>query len=186
MGALAVELFSEVHERSETPARSRAGLTRPELAMALEHLQGGRWLLAALLYYCELRATECVRLRVRDVDTLRRRLVVRARHSGRAVDYPASLQEPLLRHLERVRELHRQDLAEGFGAVWYPGARGQEWQEAGRAWCWQFLFPSRHRAIDLRGNTECRCHADPRGLLRTLRLVANQSAGFAAKAAPTA
>ena len=61
----------------------------------------------------------CQRLRVKNVDFARKAILVRdgKGFKDRVTRLPVALVEPLRVHLARVRELYRQDLAEGFGAV---------------------------------------------------------------------
>lgn len=47
---------------------------------------------------------------------------VRGRAKDRTIMLPERLREPLMAHLEKVRALHRRDLAGGFGAVELPYA----------------------------------------------------------------
>ena len=56
---------------------------------------------------------------------------------------PERILEPLHTHLLRVREQHRRDLKAGAGAVTLPGAIGRKYKNAGREWCWQWVFPAR-------------------------------------------
>ena len=53
-------------------------------------------------------------------------------------------------HLDRVRALHEQDLAEGFGAVWLPDALAEKSRSASQAWGWQWVFPSKELSVDPR------------------------------------
>ncbi len=55
---------------------------------------------------------------------------------------PASLVEPLSLHLEKVKILHREDLARGLGEVVLPNAIGRKYTGASREWAWQYVFPS--------------------------------------------
>ena len=52
--------------RAKRPARLPVVLSRDEVAAVLAHLDGVRWLVAALLYGAGLRLLECLQLRVKD------------------------------------------------------------------------------------------------------------------------
>jgi site-specific recombinase XerD len=71
--------------------------------------------MASLLYGTGLRLMECVRLRVKDVDFAYRQILVRdgKGQKDRLTMLPQVLVEPLQRHLEKVKVLYDQDLAEG-------------------------------------------------------------------------
>ena len=47
---------------------------------------------------------------------------------------PASLVTPLQEHLKRVKLLHEQDLAAGYGQVYLPYALDREYPNASREW----------------------------------------------------
>jgi len=61
----------------EGTANALVVLSQDEVRRLLEGLHGTRWLMASLLYGCGLRLLECLRLRVKDVDFERRKLLVR-------------------------------------------------------------------------------------------------------------
>ena len=76
----------------------------------------------AVLYGGGLRLMEAVRLRVHDVDFQRRQITVRQGKGGkdRRTMLPATVGEKLRLHLEVVRRMHHQDLADGYGRVPLP------------------------------------------------------------------
>jgi integrase len=58
----------EGFERAKRPARLPVVLTPAETRAVLAQLEGAKWLMASLLYGSGLRLTECLRLRVKDLD----------------------------------------------------------------------------------------------------------------------
>ena len=96
---------------------------------------------------------------------------------------PASLALPLREHLVRVRELHRADLADGFGAVYMPNALDRKYPNAGREWCWQYVFPSPRRSVDPRSGAVRRHRADEQAVQRALQN-AVRKAGITKPATP--
>jgi site-specific recombinase XerD len=78
--------------------------------------------MAELLYGSGLRLLECLRLRVKDIDFGYDQITVRDGKGlrERITLLPARLKRPLQEHLQRVREIHRRDLARGAGAVYLP------------------------------------------------------------------
>src|SRR5690606_2746313 len=56
-----------------------------------------------------------------------------------------SLRGPLAQHLNRVKEIHRKDVAEGWGRVQLPDALVRKYPNAERDWRWQWVFPQKHR-----------------------------------------
>jgi hypothetical protein len=63
---------------------------------------------------------------------------------------PQTLLEPLKQHLEKVKGLHDQGLAEGFGEVYLPFTLERKYTNASHEWAWQYVFPARKRSIDPR------------------------------------
>lgn len=69
--------------RAKRPVRLPVVLTREEVRAVLRQLQGVEWMLASLLYGAGLRLLECCRLRVEDVDLVKREIVVRDGKGGK-------------------------------------------------------------------------------------------------------
>jgi integrase len=63
-----------------------------------------------------------VRLRVQDIDFGYKQITVRSGKGDkdRVTTFAASLAPALLNHLDKVKSVHDQDLAEGYGAVYLP------------------------------------------------------------------
>jgi integron integrase len=158
-------------ERAKKPKRLPVVFTREEARAVLWHLREEAWLMASLLYGSGLRLMECVRLRVKDVDLARLQLNVRDGKGGkdRVTVLPTSLSEPLGRQLERARALHELDLREGFGRVHLPYALARKYPNADREWCWQYVFPARHRSIDPRSGREQRHHIAETALQKAVK-----------------
>jgi site-specific recombinase XerD len=88
---------------------------------------------------------------------------------------PGSVQEELRRHLERVRRLHEEDVAAGYGTVWMPGALGRKYRGAERQWLWQCVFPSRQRSRDPRSGVEQRHHVMENAFQKALATAARRA-----------
>jgi len=54
--------------RARKPGRLPVVLSREEVVAVLGRLRGDRWLMSALMYGTGLRLSECVGLRVHDLD----------------------------------------------------------------------------------------------------------------------
>ena len=158
-------------ERAKKPKRLPVVFTREEARAVLGHLREEVWLMASLLYGSGLRLMECVRLRVKDLDFARLQIAVRDGKGGkdRVTVLPASLVEPLERQLERARALHELDLREGFGHVHLPYALARKYPNAAREWCWQYVFPARHRSRDPRTGREQRHHIAETALQKAVK-----------------
>jgi len=105
--------------RAKRPARIPVVLSRDEVRRVLARLEGTHWLAAGLLYGAGLRVSECLRLRVKDLDFEYRQITVRDVKGAkdRCTMLPDSALEPLRLHLERVRARFDSDRAAS-----HPGA----------------------------------------------------------------
>lgn len=123
-------------ERAKNPERLPLVFTKEEVRSILLQLDGTRWIMVSLLYGSGLRLSECIRLRVKDIDFGFHQIVVRdgKGEKDRFTMLPDSLVQPLTKHLQRVKVLHEQDLANGFGTVYLPYALERKYPNANREW----------------------------------------------------
>ncbi len=158
-------------ERAKKPERLPVVFSRAEVRAVLAHLDGQHWMMASLLYGAGLRLMECVRLRVKDVDFTDRQILVRdgKGQKDRVSMLPQAITEPLRQHLEKVKVLHEEDQAEGFGEVYLPFALARKYTGASREWGWQYVFSARRRSIDPRSGTERRHHIDEKTLQEAMK-----------------
>lgn len=172
---LGIELpWMENIRRAKRPERLPVVLTREEVTRLLAQMEGTHYLMASLLYGAGLRLMECVRLRVQDVDFVRREIVVRQGKGGkdRVTVLPASLVDALQGQMTTARRVHERDLLAGFGDVWLPHALARKYPNAAREWIWQYVFPARARSIDPRSGATRRHHIDEKTLQRAVRVAA--------------
>jgi len=80
--------------------------------------------------------------------------------------------KPLQTHLLRVKQLHEDDLAKGYGEVWLPDALERKYPNAAREWLWQYVFPSDRLSKDPRSSAVRRHHIDESGLQKAVRQAA--------------
>ena len=165
--------LSEVVQ-AKRPPRLPVVLTPGEVRAVFDQMEGGMGLVAQVLYGTGMRLMEGLRLRVKDVEFERREIVVRDGKGGkdRVTMLPDRLIAPLRAHLDRVRALHEQDLAEGFGTVLLPDALAEKSKAAPRAWGWQWVFPSAQRSVDPRSGLVRRHHLHPESVQKAVRLAA--------------
>jgi integron integrase len=158
--------------RVNRPARLPEVLTQEQTQRVLTALRPGTTaLIVRLLYGTGLRLIEALRLRVKDVDFERGRIVVREGKGDkdRETMLPNRLKAELQAHLERVKLLHEQDLAEGFGQVMLPQALAHQYPNADREWAWQWVFPSARRSKDPRSAMVRRHHANELAVQRAMK-----------------
>ncbi|MFY9316068.1 MAG: integron integrase [Burkholderiales bacterium] len=160
-------------------------LTENEVRALLARLDGTKWLVASLLYSTGMRLLEGLRLRVKDVDFERKEITVRDGKGAkdRRTMLAERLREPLRTHLAKVRALHEQDLAGGFGDVHLPFALARKYPKAGRSWPWQYVFPSGSRSADPQNGVIRRHHLDEKIIQRAVS-AAGRAAGIAKPVSP--
>jgi integron integrase len=160
--------------RARKPKRLPTVLTRDEVARIINAMSGPYQLMAKLLYGSGLRLSECIRLRVKDLDFDQEALIVRDGKGGkdRLTVLPESLLLPLREHLRRVEQIHQKDLKDGYGAVYLPGALEKKYPNANREWAWQYVFPGKSISKDPRSGVRRRHHIAPSSLQKAVRAAA--------------
>jgi integron integrase len=166
--------------RAKRPKRLPVVLSRGEVSRLLACLDGIHGTMAALLYGTGMRLMECIRLRVKDIDFDYRQILVRdgKGQKDRVVPLPARLIDRLRGHLEKVRELHGEDLARGAGKVFLPDALERKYPNAAREWGWQYVFPSGRLSADPRSGVVRRHHLHESSLQKAVNSAA-RAAGLA-------
>lgn len=135
-------------------------LSVEEVGAVLAAMEGTPRLMASLLYGSGLRITECVELRVKDLDLVRQEVTVRGGKGGRdrRTMLPSALIPELESHLLRVRDLHQRDLRTGAGEVALPDALARKLPGAAREFGWQWAFPAGRQYIDEESGVRRRHH----------------------------
>ncbi|MDO9104341.1 MAG: integron integrase [Methylovulum sp.] len=172
-------------EQAKVPKRLPVVLNREEVQAILSRLKGTQWLIASLLYGTGMRIMECLRLRLQDVDFRRREILIRdgKGHKDRVTMLPVTLVAALQTHLQKVKELHDTDLAQGFGAVYMPFALDRKYPNAAKEWAWQYVFPSAKLSMDPRSGKTRRHHVQEQVIQRAIKQVV-RDAGLTKAATP--
>ena len=148
-------LRTDLEEMAQT-VRAKRGRRLPtvlsvaEVQALLAAVDPDWQLMVKLLYGGGLRLGELIRLRVKDLDFDAGLIVVRngKGDKDRTTLLPVSLHDELREHMRKVEEWHEADLAEGYGEAPLPDALARKYPNAGREWCWQYLFPADKVAVD--------------------------------------
>ncbi len=165
------------HIRAKRQRRPPTVFSQSEVQKVLEQMSGTHLLMAQLLYGGGLRLTECIRLRIQDLDFERNLIYLRDAKGGkdRTTIFPASIKASLQVQVEKVRHLHEQDLADGYGAVYLPHALAKKYPKAAKEFGWQYLFPSRERSTDPRSGEVRRHHVLESGLQKAVKTAVNRA-----------
>jgi integron integrase len=125
--------------------------SRDEAQNVLSNLQGEFHLMASLLYGSGLRLTECMKLRIKDIDFNLNEIIVRSGKgdSDRRTLLPRLLIPQLKRQIEKAKiRLEENLLVKGFAGASVPEALERKYPSAPKEFSWQYIFPSRKPAID--------------------------------------
>jgi integron integrase len=153
-------------------------LSQQEAQRLLDSMQGQNQLIAQMLYGSGLRVSECLRLRVKDLDFDQKQIIVRDGKGAkdRITMLPLSLIQPLQLQLRHVRAVHRGDLRKGMGNVYLPKALERKYPDISSDWIWQWVFPSRSYSTDPRSGKLRRHHRAASTLRRAIRAAARIAA----------
>ena len=112
-------------DRARKQSRIPVVLTREETARVIVLMSGVYQLIVKLLYGSGLRITECLRLRIQDIDLEMKALTVRngKGDKDRITTFPEMLVHPLKEHCKRVELIHSSP-ATRYGHSHHPGPVG--------------------------------------------------------------
>ena len=128
--------------RARTRQHLPVVMSEDEVSRLLGHMADPWKLAAELMYGSGLRVSECMRLRIKDLDFDRGQIVLRETKGGRerVVPLPDALADRLREAVELAREVHSQDVASGEGWVTLPRALERKYRNAPRSFAWFWLF----------------------------------------------
>ena len=157
--------------RAKKPRYVPTVMTKEETMRVIAATSREHRLMAKLIYGSGLRLTECLRLRVKDIDFGNNQVVVRDAKGmkDRVTILPENLKVPLKEHLERVKLLHEKDLSKGYGNVYLPYALERKYPRANREFGWQYVFPAKTFSSDPRSGAVRRHHVSENGIEKALR-----------------
>lgn len=136
--------------RARITRRLPVVLTPEEVRQVLRRLTDPERLVVALLYGSGLRIQECVSLRIKDVDTDRREIIVRAGKGDkdRRVPLAESAIPDVARARRIAREIWQRDRRSGIRTTGIGEALLRKIPSADTDWYWFYLFPATRTVID--------------------------------------
>ena len=129
---------------AKRPVRLPVVLSQAEVRTIIRALRGAPRLCSLLMYGSGLRVSECVELRVKDIDLDRCEIVVRGGkgNKDRRVPLPRVALPSLRAQLDRVKAGYLVDLRRGVRITRLPEALSVKYPNADREWRWRYLFPA--------------------------------------------
>ena len=164
-----MELGSVIHAKKKE--RVPVVFSRDEVTRVIECMYGSKKLIAKLLYGTGMRLNEALSLRILDLDFDRNEIIIRhgKGDKDRHVMIPQKLIPELKTHIEKVRQIHNQDLADGWGLVTMPGALAGKFPDGSKEFKWQWLFPQKNRWINSQTGQQGRWHLDESLMQRAVK-----------------
>jgi len=157
--------------RAKKPKRLPTVMTKDETMKVIAAVPADHQLMVKVIYGGGLRLMECLRLRVKDIGFENNQLVVRDAKGmkDRVTVLPDSIKPLLKEHLERVKIVHQNDVAQGYGRVYLPYALERKYPNASLEWGWQYVFPGKSLSKDPRTGEVRRHHFHENGLQKAVK-----------------
>ena len=136
---LMIPLVDFDFEHARVGKRLPVVFSRNEAHNVISKLQGEFHLMASLLYGSGLRLSECLQLRVKDIDFDLREILVRGGKgdNDRRTILPVSLKPQISRQLEKARiRLEENLLVKGFAGASMPEALERKYPNAPKELAW--------------------------------------------------
>ena len=162
---------------SKTSRKLPTVLAPDEVRRIVEKLTGTPRVCALLMYGSGLRVLEVVSLRVKDLDFIRKEIVIRAGKGDRdrRVPLPESVAPTLRAQLKRVERQFGLDLRAGLRGAALPGALSIKYPTADRQLGWQYVFPSRRVYTEAETRARRRHHYHESALQRAFATAVRQA-----------
>ncbi len=127
--------------------------------------------MARLLYGAGLRVSECVNLRVKDIDLEANQILVRdgKGFKDRVTMLPETLKGELATHINRLKLFLQEEARVGQGHTTLPYALGCRDPYLSKSWQWQYVFPAKKRVWDCESKLWRRHHIFEDTLQRAVR-----------------
>lgn len=157
--------------RAKRTERLPVVFTQEEIRNILRQLHGTTGLICSLLYGSGMRLLECLQVRVKDIDFMRKIIVVREGkgEKDRVTPLPLTLIPSLERQIAKVKIIHQEDRVAGYGDVYLPDAIHKKFPRAAKEFIWQYVFPASKRSVDPISGAIQRHHLDESAVQRAFR-----------------
>jgi len=157
---LGIKLRKLKYKYASKPTPIPVVFTHVEANAVINALSGQYKLHAQLMYGSGLRISECLRMRIKDLDFGMNVIIVRngKGEKDRVTLLPQMLIPALKQQVSLVEILHKRDMEDGFGEVYLPHALSRKFPSAPKQMAWQYLFPANNLSTDPRTGKQRRHH----------------------------
>ena len=159
-------------------------LSIDEVKLIISNISGIYQVMLKLLYGCGLRLNELLNLRIKDIDFSYNKVYIWDSKSqkDRTVPLPLKIKDELKLQIQKVKEIHKQDLKDGYGTVELPYSLEKKFPKAKWETKWrvtpqlrgQYLFPMAKVSKDPRSSIFRRHHILEKTLSRNIRNSVNK------------
>ncbi|NQY20761.1 MAG: integron integrase [Campylobacteraceae bacterium] len=157
--------------RAQTRKHIPVVLTINEVKDVIDNLTGIYQLVVTLMYGCGLRMSEVLNLRIKDIDLGFNKVYIWDSKSlkDRTIPLPLKLKDKITSQIKSVRNIHQDDLSQGYGSVYLPFSLEKKYPSSKKETKWQFLFPMKHLSKDPLSEIIRRHHIHPKTLGRNIK-----------------
>ena len=165
--------FGEINDipRAKRKPYMPTVLSREEVDAIITRLRPPYDLVVKLLYGCGLRLSECLSLRVQDINFDTKILTV---HDGkgkkdRTVPLPETILPELKAQQESVITLHQKDLKSGYAGTFLMGLLEKKYKNAAKELVWQWFFPAKTLTLVPEAKEHRRYHLHPTHVQKAIK-----------------
>ena len=146
-------------------------LSKNEVNLILDKIEGIVKLIVSLLYGSGLRLNECLRIRIKDVDVDYMQIIIRdgKGEKDRRTMIPGSLINQLKKQIEKVKQIHITDLKKSGGFTNLPYALEKKYPNANKQIGWQYLFPASKQIYEPKTKRKYRHHMHEATIQRAVK-----------------
>ena len=126
--------------------------SRDEVAGILNNLRNENLLIAQLLYGSALRISECLSLRIKDIDFGNNQIIVYNGKGNKSdlVLLPAPIVDDLRLQIEKAKIVYQKDLLNNYNGVTLPEEIRKNYRTVSKSIEWQYLFPAADYCEDMK------------------------------------
>ena len=145
--------------------------SQDETKRVIAQLEGRNALVVKLLYGTGMRISECLQLRIKDVDFDQNLIVVRdgKGEQDRVTMLPESLRDLIKYQIDRVVYLHELDQKKDVPGAFIPYSIEKKYPNAGKELGWYFLFPGKSLSKDPVSGIMRRHHVHESNIQRSVK-----------------
>ncbi len=146
-------------------------LTIDEVKQIILNMSGIYQLMLKLMYGCGLRMSELLNIRIKDIDFGYDKVYIWDSKSqkDRTIPLPFKIKDELKMQVQKVEEIHIQDIKNGFGTVELPYQLEKKFPHAKYEIKWQYIFPMNKVSKDPRSEVIRRHHILDKTFSRNIR-----------------